>query len=374
MFMFQACQTIEHNVRGYGTDRSAADSVAAALARSVGSLDVLMGGRRGFGSFRQLWVSVTALAMLAACSNPRVAAVAPTTSPALVSSTHAPTTTVAPVTTPVASPLAGTDTSVVTTAPKPLPTAVVSLSSTATETLFALGAGALVKAVDSESTYPLSAPRTDLTSSAPDLDKLMALTPDLVVMSADANGAVAALTQRGVDVLLQPPALSLEDSYSQIIQLGAAVGKTAEAEQLVTSMKAKIAAIVAQTPPTPLRYYHERTDQFASISSSSFLGQLYGLLNLRSIADTSSQPGDNFPTLSAQAVLNANPDLIVLADGNCCRQTIDTLRARPGWSALAAVTTNTVVSVDDDLANRWGPRIVDLLQAVSGRLLARAAP
>lgn len=259
----------------------------------------------------------------------------------------------------------------VATTPKPLPRAVVSLSSTATETLFALGAGSLVKAVDNQSSYPSSAPRTDLSASAPDLDKLIALAPDLVVISADANGASAALTQRGVTVLLQPPAASLEDSYAQITQLGAAIGKTAEAQQLVAGMKAKIAAIVAQTPRTPLRYYHERSDQFASISSASFLGQLYGLLNLRSIADLSSQPGDTLPTLSAQAVIDANPDLIVLADGNCCRQTIDTLRARPGWNALVAVTTNTVVSVDDDLANRWGPRIVDLLQAISGRLLAR---
>lgn len=329
-----------------------------------------MGGNRGIGSIRWLCVPVAAVAFLAACSNPRVTAVAPTTSPPLPSTTTAPITGV-PVPTTLATPPAVAETPVVATTPKPLPRAVVSLSSTATETLFALGAGSLVKAVDNQSSYPSSAPRTDLSASAPDLDKLIALAPDLVVISADANGASAALTQRGVTVLLQPPAASLEDSYAQITQLGAAIGKTAEAQQLVAGMKAKIAAIVAQTPRTPLRYYHERSDQFASISSASFLGQLYGLLNLRSIADLSSQPGDTLPTLSAQAVIDANPDLIVLADGNCCRQTIDTLRARPGWNALVAVTTNTVVSVDDDLANRWGPRIVDLLQAISGRLLAR---
>jgi iron complex transport system substrate-binding protein len=333
-----------------------------------------MGGKRGIGSFRQLWVAVVALNLVTSCSNPRVVAVAPTTSAALTRTTTTPATTVAPVTVTLSAPPAATETAVATTAPKPVPKAVVSLSSTATETLFALGAGSLVKAVDSQSTYPLSAPRTDISASAPDVNKLMALAPDLVVISADANGASAALSQRGVAVLLQPAALSLEEAYNQITQLGAAVGKTAEAEQLVAGMKAKIAAIVAQTPRSPLRYYHERTDQFASISSTSFLGQLYALLNLRSIADTSAQPGQNFPTLSAQAVIAANPDLIVLADGNCCRQTIDTLRARPGWDALAAVTTNTVVSVDDDLANRWGPRIVDLLQAISGRLLARPAP
>jgi iron complex transport system substrate-binding protein len=199
----------------------------------------------------------------------------------------------------------------------------------------------------------------------------MAFAPDLVVLSEDPTGTAATLAARGVTVLLQPPATSLEDSYAQIRQLGATIGKTAEAEQLVGGMQAKIAEIVSKTPPNPLRYYHERTDQFASVTSASFLGQLYGLLNLRSIADAGAAPGARDATLSAQAIIDANPDLIVLADTKCCRQTSDTLRARPGWSTLTAITTNTVVVVDDDLANRWGPRIVDLLQAISGRLLTR---
>ena len=318
---------------------------------------------------------LAALAILAACSSPHLAAVAPTTVPP-TSNTTRPALTSAPTTAAASTQLssAGPTTSTASTSvAKPIPKAVVSLSPTATETLFALGAGGLVKAVDSRSSYPLSAPRTDLIGATPDIDKLMALGPDLVVLSEDPAGTAATLTARGVAVILQPPASSLDDSYAQIRILGAATGKTAEAEQLVGGMQAKIADIVSKTPPTRLRYYHERTDQFASVTSASFLGQLYGLLHLHSIADAGAAPGTREVTLSAQAVIDANPDLIVLADTKCCRQTSDTLRARPGWSSLAAITTNTVVIVDDDLANRWGPRIVDLLQAISGRLLARTA-
>ncbi len=314
---------------------------------------------------------LAALAILAACSTPRVPAVAPSTLPLPISTTRpaltsAPTTSAVPGQQSSVAPIA-------TTVARSIPKAVVSLSPTATETLFALGAGGLVKAVDNLSSYPPSAPRTDLTGATPDIDKLMAFGPDLVVLSDDRAGTAATLAARGVTVILQPPAMSLDDSYAQIRQLGAAIGKTAEAQQLVGGMQAKIAEIISKTPATPLRYYHERTDQFASVTSASFLGQLYGLLNLRSIADVGSAPGTRDATLSAQAIIDANPDLIVLADTKCCRQTSDTLRARPGWSALMAITTNTVVIVDDDLANQWGPRIVDLLQAISGRLLARTA-
>jgi iron complex transport system substrate-binding protein len=332
-----------------------------------------MGGKHnGISPSGPRWLMLAALAILAACSTPRVTAVAPTTLPPQTT-TSLPTPTTAPATTVPPDPQASAA-PIATTVPKPPAKAVVSLSPTATETLFALGAGGLVKAVDNLSSYPLSAPRTDITSAAPDIDKLMAFEPDLVVLSEDTASTAAALAARSINVLTQPPAASLDDSYAQIRQLGAAIGKSAEAEQLVAGMKAKIAEIVSKTPPTPLRYYHERTDQFASVTSASFLGQLYGLLNLRSIADAGAPPGAKDATLSAQAIIDANPDLIVLADTKCCRQTSDTLRARPGWGALTAVTTNTVVIVDDDLASRWGPRIVDLLQAISGRLLARTSP
>jgi iron complex transport system substrate-binding protein len=329
------------------------------------------GNHNGISPSGPRWTMLAALAILAACSTPHSTAVAPTTAPPRTSTTRLALTSAAP--TAAAPPQQSSAPTTVTPTVKPIPKAVVSLSPTATETIFALGAGGLVKAVDSLSSYPPSAPRTDLTGATPDIDKLMTFAPDLVVLSEDQAGIAATLAARGVTVILQPPATSLDDSYAQIRQLGATIGKTAEAEQLVGGMQAKIAEIVSKTPPTPLRYYHERTDQFASVTSASFLGQLYGLLKLRSIADAGAAPGALEATLSAQAIIDANPDLIVLADTKCCRQTSDTLRARPGWSALTAITTNTVVIVDDDLASRWGPRIVDLLQAVSGRLLARTA-
>ena len=252
--------------------------------------------------------------------------------------------------------------------------AVVSLSPTATETLFALGAGALVRAVDSGSTYPPSAPRSDLSAASIDVTKVMAMTPDLVVVASDIGDAPSALAARGVRVLVQPPARSLNEAYAQIRQLGEATGRSPESENLVALMQSKIAAIIARTPQraTPVRYYHERNGTFASLASTSFLGQIYALLGARSIAD--GAPGDPyFPTLTSPFVIDANPDLIVLADAKCCHVTIDTVRARPEWQTINAVKNNAIALIDDDLASTWGPRVVDLLQAISGRLLALPA-
>ncbi len=253
-----------------------------------------------------------------------------------------------------------------------VPTRIVSLSPTATETLFALGAGPAVTAVDQGSSYPPSAPRTSLTVQDPDVTAVLALMPDLVVTESPNAALTTALTAHRIEQLVGPPAVTLQDSYDQIHRLGVATGHAAAADQIVASMQASVSAIVAKTPAGSATkwYYHERDDRYTTITSTSYLGQLYGLLHLQSIADGGDSTPSGSRQLSASAVAAANPDFVFLADAKCCRQSIDTVRARPGWSDMKAVNATAVLALDDDLASRWGPRIVDLLQAVSNRLSA----
>jgi iron complex transport system substrate-binding protein len=63
--------------------------------------------------------------------------------------------------------------------------------------------------------------------------------------------------------------------------------------------------------------------------------------------------------------LASDPDLIFLADTKCCGQSLETVSRRPGWPELSAVTRGDVVPLDDDVASRWGPRIVDLVRRIS---------
>ncbi|HEV8252013.1 MAG TPA: ABC transporter substrate-binding protein, partial [Candidatus Limnocylindria bacterium] len=66
--------------------------------------------------------------------------------------------------------------------------------------------------------------------------------------------------------------------------------------------------------------------------------------------------------------VSANPDLIVLADTKCCKQDLSTVAARPGWGVIAAVRSGQVVGVDDDIASRWGPRVIDFMQVIAPRV------
>lgn len=250
------------------------------------------------------------------------------------------------------------------------PERIVSLSPTATEMLFAIGAGGQVVAADEYSNYPPEAPDTNLSGYQPNVEAIVGFDPDLVVVSNDVNNLVASLEGLGVPVLLEPAAETLDDTYTQIEQLGKATGHVADAARLVASMKSEIERLVASVPTfdRPRTYYHELDPTFYSATSGTFIGQLYSLVGLKNIADR-AQGGGPYPQLAAEFIIEANPDLIFLADTKCCGVTAATVASRPGWDRITAVRTGAVVELDDDVASRWGPRVVDFLRVVVERVL-----
>jgi iron complex transport system substrate-binding protein len=246
------------------------------------------------------------------------------------------------------------------------PSRIISLSPTATDDLFAVGAGKQVVAVDSYSTYPPAAPRTDLSGFTPNVEAIAKYRPDLVVISGDTNGIVAQLAKLSIPTLVEPAAADLDGVYAQLTQIARATGHSGGAESVVAGIRKQVTAIVGSVPKPakPLAVYHELDQTFFSANSHTFIGQMYKLLGLRNIADAANASTD-YPQLSAEYVIAANPDLIVLADTVCCGQTAATVAARPGWSNIAAVKDGGVVGVDDSIASQWGPRIVIFLKEVA---------
>jgi len=253
------------------------------------------------------------------------------------------------------------------------PQAIVSISPTATEMLFAIGAASQVVAVDSLSNYPPEAPVTDLAAFTPNTEAIASYRPDLVIVSFDANELLAGLAELEIPTLLMSAAVTIEDVYNQIEQLGVATDHVAEAAELVGQMSVDLEEIAsaAPRPVEPLTYYYELDpNNFFSVTSTTFVGTVLATLGLQNIADPADADGSAFgyPQLSAEFIVAADPDLILLADTKCCDQSAASVAARPGWAGLTAVTSGGVVELDDDVASRWGPRIVDLLEAVAQRV------
>lgn len=262
------------------------------------------------------------------------------------------------------------------TATADAPDHIVSLSATSTEMLFAIGAGDQVVAVDSYSNYPAEAPTTDLSAYEPNIEAIAGYEPDLVVVDGTDADLVAGLEALDIEVLEAPAALTLDDTYDQLVQLGEVTGHVDEANDVVEGMQADIDELLADLPSReePLTYFHELDNTLFSVSSQTFIGQLYALAGLQNVADPADADGQTggYPQLSAEYLVDADPDLVFLADTKCCDQTATTFAARPGFGGLHAVTTGQVVELDDDVASRWGPRVVDLLGEIVAAV--RAVP
>ena len=249
--------------------------------------------------------------------------------------------------------------------PAAVPRRIVSLSPSATETLYAIGAGPQIVAVDELSDYPRRAPRTKLSGYAPNVEAIAAYRPDLVVLAFDSGDAVAGLRRLGIRTVVQPAPVNLEQAYRRIRLLGTVTGHPRGANRLVRLMRSNIARAVASVRKRPLRVYHELTPDHYSATSRTFIGRIYALFGLRNIADAAEGSASGYPQLSGEYIVAANPQLIVLADGKCCGQNAATVSARPGWRSIAAVRTRSIFAIDDSVASRWGPRIVQLVRAVA---------
>jgi iron complex transport system substrate-binding protein len=247
------------------------------------------------------------------------------------------------------------------------PHRIISLSPTVTEDLFAVGAGKQVVAVDNQSNYPARAPRTTLSGYTPNIEAIANYHPDLVLISYNPGHFATQLADLGIRVVNIAAANNLRQAYDEILRIGRLTGHDRGAKAVVHSMRRHLAAIVASVPKTlrHLRVYHELDPTYYSATSNTFIGSVYKLFGFRDIADAAGGTGDGYPQLSGEYIVAKNPQIIVLADTRCCQQSYATVAARPGWSTISAVQHHRVVLANDDVASRWGPRIVQFARTVA---------
>jgi iron complex transport system substrate-binding protein len=244
------------------------------------------------------------------------------------------------------------------------PERIVSLAPALTEMLYAIGAGEQVVAVDDESDYPKGVPTTDLSGFEPNAEAILGYEPDLVVTSETA--VVDLLKDIDIPVVVEPAVKRIEQTYVQIEQLGIATGNEGGAKKLVRKIKRGFDALlakIAERSTTPTAYW-ELDDTYFSVTSDTFIGQLLELAGIENIADAVEDTNDGYPQLSAEYIVESDPDFIFLADTECCDQSAETVAARPGWSDIAAVRDDHVVELNDDVASRWGPRVVKLFRQI----------
>ena len=247
------------------------------------------------------------------------------------------------------------------------PMRIVSASASHTEMIYALGEGDRIVATDLFSDWPTEATETDkIDAFNIGVETVAALEPDLVILSFDPGDVVDGLGRLGIPAILFFAPETLDEAYVQIEEVGAAIGAGEEADALVEGMRSEVEDIQARIPEGGDRptYYHELDPTLYSITSGTFIGSIYSLAGMENIADAADDAGSGYPQLSAEYLIEADPDFIFLADTVCCGESAATVAERPGWETLTAVRTGKVVELDDSVASRWGPRIVEFLETV----------
>ena len=247
------------------------------------------------------------------------------------------------------------------------PDRIISLSPTATEMLFAIGTGGNVVAVDSHANFPKDAPLTNLSALEPNLEAIASYEPDLVIIAFEIGNLKVDLNAVGIEVLMLPATPTVEDALQQILEIGDITGNEENAEKLVVKIRSQIKTISLQREGKPkFSVYHELDENYYSPSTWSFLGNIYDILGFKNIADEADTAKTGYPKLSAEYIMVSNPDIIVtsgLKNDNQLK-----FASRAGWNAIKAVQNEAIISVEPDIAGRWGPRLIDFCEQIIHKL------
>lgn len=241
------------------------------------------------------------------------------------------------------------------------PEAIVVLSPSLTETVYGVGAGDQVKAVDSLSNYPADAAKSELSAFEPNVEAIAAMEPDLVVMSDDMNKSVAALEALKIPVALLPAPADVDGALKQFETVGELTGHEDEAKALAEKVDAQIEKASDGVKTEDMSYYWELGSELYTATSKTFIGSVLGEFDLTNIADEAKDASGGYPQLNAEFIIDADPDLIFLPGGDPAK-----VRKRAGWDVIRAVKDEEgIIEIDTDIASRWGPRIGDLAESVA---------
>jgi iron complex transport system substrate-binding protein len=252
------------------------------------------------------------------------------------------------------------------------PTKIISLSPSATEIFYAIGAGSQILAVDNLSNYPANTPVSEISAFEPSVEAILAKKPDLVLLSIDSTKAPQirnALVKLGIPVLMEKAPSTLKDVYAENTLLGRVTDRQAGAVKLNASMAKSIKDILAKAKKSSkIRIFHELDDTYFSATSNTFIGKVYKSFGVVNIADAAAGADNSgYPQLSAEYLLKSDPQVIFLADAQY-GVAADSVSKRAGWSQISAVKNKKIVELPADIPSRWGPRLVDFYKLIGDSL------
>jgi iron complex transport system substrate-binding protein len=289
-----------------------------------------------------------------------------------VPATEPPTNTPAPTATATPAPIvlkdgAGTEFRLEKPAEK-----IISLAPSNTEILFAVGAGKQVIAREDFTNYPEEAaklPSIGGSMGKYNLEDMVKLQPDLILASPLTSAeSLQSLKTVTPNVFVLPNPTDLEGMYQNLVTVGELTGHKAEAEKLVTDLRARAKAVldkVATATNKPKVFYELDATEPAKPWTSGPGTFVDLLINLAGGQNIGGSLSGAWAQISQEELIVQNPDVILLGDALYGGITAESVAARPGWNGIQAVKDNRVLPFNDDQVSRPGPRMIDGLEALA---------
>ncbi len=247
-------------------------------------------------------------------------------------------------------------------------THVVTLGPAYTEILWAIGAGDAQVGRTAWCNYPPEVEDVEVvgefTADTVSLETIIALEADLVIGDSLHAELAPALAEAGIPLYIMRP-VGIRGLYADIISMGLMTDHAAEAAELVVDMELRISAVEFALQDVPMEervtfYYEVWNDPFMTVSPVTFLGEI---LEAGGGVNIFSDLYDPYPTVSAETIIDRNPDVIL--GGDFLDPDIAT---RDGWDVVTAVQEEAIYSLSDDLMQRAGPRVADAVESVAKTL------
>ena len=243
------------------------------------------------------------------------------------------------------------------------PERIVSIGPSITEFLFALSVGPRVVGTDDFSDEPAAATTLEKVGGIKvNFEKVVALRPDLVLSVKFSDGTIEKLTSAGLLVVVVDPQTASDVARTATL-LGRAVG--AEGDALARDIQKKVDDVRAKTAAATSkpRVYHEidasDPTKIFTVGPGSYIDDLITIAGGVNIA---AKAATAYPQLSAEEILRADPEVIVLAAADYSAKP-EEVAARAGWSAITAVKNKRFGAIAPNLINRPGPRVGDAAEA-----------
>jgi iron complex transport system substrate-binding protein len=253
-------------------------------------------------------------------------------------------------------------------------TRIVSTSGAITETVYALGAGEFLVGVDLSSVYPDAATKLPMIGYARILSSegILSTKPSLILANSDAGpeGVMEQLRASGVKMILLSNAHDPKAAAERVRVIGREIGKTEEAEKLVTEMEAQLrdaAAFVASQPSRPkVMFIYTRGGGIMNVAGrgtgAEAMIELAGGVN-------AVQGCDGYKPLTAEGALLAAPDFILVSSrGLESSGGVEELLTQPGLLQTPAGSGKRVVAMDDLFLLGFGPRLGLAVKELSEKL------